>query len=94
MSIANISIKSTLLTVAAAVVCTGSVFAAIDSLAAPRAARTDAQIVQLPMVVVSAQRDGPAVAVQQLPQVVVVGQRLARATAGVRGSDATTRSAG
>lgn len=68
---ASQSIKSTLLTAAAAVLCSGLQFAGIDALASPRHA---AATVQLPTVLITAQRDRAAL-VQQLPQVVIVGQR-------------------
>lgn len=78
---ASLSLKTTLLTAAAALLCTGLQFTGIDSLAAQRA--VDMKVVQLPAVVITAQRDAAATTavVQQLPQVVVVGRRLDRATA-------------
>lgn len=50
------SLKPVLLTTAAALLCTGLQFSGIDALAAPRSARIEAQIVQLPAVSVVARR--------------------------------------
>ena len=80
-------LKSTLLTAAAALLCTGLQIAGIDSLATPRSTAADAQVVQLPTVLISAQRETSAAAVQQLPQVVVVGRRLEPVTATALGRD-------
>jgi len=68
------SIKSTLMTALAAVLCSGLQFAGIDNLAAPRSATAEASVAQLPTVLITARRDSMTV-VQRLPQVVVVGQR-------------------
>ena len=71
----NLSLKSTLLTAAAALLCTGLQLAGIDSLAVTRGSTAGPQVVQLPTVLVSAQRDAAPTAVQQLPPVLVVGRR-------------------
>ena len=68
------SIKTTLLTAAAAVLCSGLQFTGIDVLAAPDRTATAQTVVQLPAVLITAQRS-PAQIVQQLPQVVIVGHR-------------------
>ena len=83
----SISLKSTLMTAAAAVLCTALQIAGIDSLATPRSAAADVQVAQLPKVLINAQRETPLAAVQQLPQVVVVGRRLDPATATALGHD-------
>lgn len=87
MNATNHPLKSTLLTAAAALLCTGLQFAGIDSLAAPRSIGAEASIVQLPLVVVTAQRESEVLAVQQLPQVVVIGRRLDLATATAQSKD-------
>ena len=75
------SLKPILLTTAAALLCSGLQFSGIDALAAPRSARAEAHIVQLPTVSVVAQRDATlAMSVQRLPQVMVVARRVDRAT--------------
>lgn len=88
------SLKPMLLTTAAAVLCTGLQIGAIDALAAPRSARIEARIVQLPTVSVVAQREATlATSVQRLPQVVVVARRLDRATGTAQALGATPGSA-
>ena len=74
---ASTSIKPVLLIALASVFATTVELAGIDALAAPRAPiATQASTVQLPTVVVTAQREVPTVAeVQQLPRVVVTAQR-------------------
>lgn len=73
------SLESTLLIAAAALLCAGLQLAGIDSLAAPHRAPADRQVVQLPTVLVTAERATARTAVQRLPQVVIVGQRDAAA---------------
>ena len=90
----TVSIKPFLLTAAAAVLCTGLQFNAVDALAAPRSARAEAVVQQLPTVLVTAKREGAApTSVQQLPQVVVVGRRLDRAADADQALNATAGSA-
>ena len=67
--------ESTLLIAAAALLCAGLQIAGIGSLAERRSAASPLDVVQLPTVQVSAQREAASVAVQQLPQVVVVAHR-------------------
>ncbi len=75
------SLKPALLTAAAALLCTGLQFSGIDALAAPRSARVEAHIAQLPTVLVVAQREASeAMSVQRLPQVTVITRRIDRAT--------------
>ena len=81
-----LAIRSTLLTAAVAVFCTGIQLATIDSLAQPRGAHAAVQLVRLPTVTVSAKREAVALAVEQLPTVVVVGQPLAQTSAQASGS--------
>ena len=81
-----LAIRSTLLTAAVAVFCTGIQLAAVDSLAQQRGAQAAVQLVRLPTVTVSAKREAVALAVEQLPTVVVVGQRLAQTSARASGS--------
>lgn len=69
------SLKTTLLTAAAAVLCTGVQFTSIDSLAAARTASVGAHVVQLPAVLITARREPMTLAVQQLPQMVIVARR-------------------
>jgi hypothetical protein len=71
----RLSLKSTLLIAAAALVCAG--LQAANASDAPKAM----QVVQLPTVVVTAKRAAPVVVVQQLPKVVVVGRRTVPDTA-------------
>lgn len=82
MNTTPVSIKPILLTAAAAVLCTGLQFTGIDALAAPRSAKAEATVLQLPMVLVTAPREATVAAttVQQLPQVVIVARRLDRAS--------------
>ncbi len=82
MNTDDFSLKATLMTALAAVILAALQLAAIDSLATPRSQA--ANVVQLPLVVVSDKREAVTEAVRQLPQVVVVGQRLERATAQVQ----------
>lgn len=70
------SIKTVLLIAIASVFATGMELAGIDSLAAPREPIARQAVVQLPTVVVTAQREARGVAVvQQLPRMVIVAQR-------------------
>lgn len=82
---ASTSIKSVVLIALASVFATGVELAGIDSLATPRAPITRQAVVQLPTVVVEAQRDVAAVTeVEQLPTVVITAQRGATAVATVQ----------
>jgi hypothetical protein len=71
---ASHSINTTLLTAAAAVLCSVLQFTGIDVLAAPHRAAAGVSVVQLPKVLITAQRSTMQV-VQQLPQVVIIGHR-------------------
>lgn len=76
---ASTPLKTVLLIAIASVFATGVELASIDSLAAPREPITRQAVVQLPTVVVTAQRESQAVAtVRQLPRVVIVLHREAR----------------
>jgi hypothetical protein len=91
--------KSTLLTAAAALLCTGLQLGGMDSQAAAGGAATaTAKIVQLPTVRITAQRETAARPVQQLPLVMVVGRRLpaqtARAEPSTQTPDRAARPAG
>ena len=83
MNTRTISVMTPLAATFAAVVLTAAQFSGIDSLAAPRdAGMAPPTVVQLPRVVVSANRDDAAATVQ-LPTVVVTARR-ADAIAAVR----------
>jgi hypothetical protein len=69
------SLRSTLSIAVLALLCSGLQIAGIDSLATPRGARVEAQVVQLPTVLVSAERTTASPPVRQLPRVVIVGRR-------------------
>lgn len=79
------SIKTVLLIAIASVCATGFELAGIDSLAAPREPIARQAAVQLPTVVITAQREARAVAeVQQLPRMVIVGHRESLVTQSAR----------
>ena len=86
------SLRSTLVTVAAAVLCAGLQLTASIAVAgdAPKAVGVE----QLPKVIVTAKREASVVAVQKLPKVVVIGRRTAPdlATAQTRGGAASAAS--
>lgn len=83
---ASTSIKSVLLIALASVFATGVELAGIDSLAAPRAkVERHVAVVQLPTVVVTAQREAEAVVkVRHLPTVVITAQREVAAAAEIK----------
>jgi len=66
---------STLLIAVAAMLATAVQLIGIDNLATERTVARQAQVVQLPGVVVTSQRDSALAAVQQLPAVLIVGRR-------------------
>ncbi|MCO5124587.1 MAG: hypothetical protein M9915_12695 [Rhizobacter sp.] len=69
-------VKTVMLIAIASVFATGIELAGIDTLAAPRAAEARRTVVQLPTVVVTAQREALAnVEVRQLPRVVITANR-------------------
>ena len=75
MNLESHSLKSTLFTAAAALLCTGLQFSGIDSLSTPRKVVAEAQAVQLPLVFIGVQHEAAPPEVRKLPQVVIVGQR-------------------
>ena len=66
---------STLLIAVAAMLATAVQLIGIDNLATERTVARQAQVVPLPGVVVTSQRDSALAAVQQLPAVLIVGRR-------------------
>ena len=86
MKNSHLAIRSTLLTAAVAVFCTGIQLATIDSLAQPRGAHAEVRLVRLPTVTISAKREAVDLAVERLPTIVVIGQRLAQTSAQASGS--------
>jgi hypothetical protein len=92
MNLESHSLKSTLLTAAAALLCTGLQFSGIDALSTPRHVDAQAQVLQLPLVFIGAHREAAPVEVQKLPQVVIVGQRSTATTVAAQGGKARSTS--